>query len=101
MAGGGFEEGAREAGLDLRPTELLIFGHPQGGTPLMLDDQRAGIDLPLKALSWQGEDGRVWLAWNDAGWLARRHRLGTASAPAVQAISTGVSGLAMTAAGLA
>jgi uncharacterized protein (DUF302 family) len=93
-------EGARGAGLDLRPTELLIFGNPRGGTPLMLDDQRAGIDLPFKALSWQDEDGRVWLAWNDAGWIARRHQLGPASAPAVQAISAGASSLAMTAAGL-
>ena len=93
-------KGARDAGLDLRPTELLIFGHPSGGTPLMLDSQQAGIDLPFKALSWQDETGRVWLAWNDAGWLARRHRLGAASAPAVQAISTGASGLAMAAAGL-
>lgn len=92
--------GAREVGLELRPTELLIFGHPRGGTPLMLDVQQAGIDLPFRALCWQGQDGRVWLAWNDAGWLARRHRLGTASAPAVEAISTGARGLAMTAAGL-
>jgi uncharacterized protein (DUF302 family) len=93
-------EGARDAGLELRPTELLIFGHPRGGTPLMLEGQQAGIDLPFKALSWQDEDGRVWLGWNDAGWLARRHRLGPASASAVQAISTGASRLAMTAAGL-
>jgi uncharacterized protein (DUF302 family) len=50
---------ARDAGLEPRPTELLIFGHPRGGTPLMLDDQRAGIDLPCKALSWQDQDGRV------------------------------------------
>jgi uncharacterized protein (DUF302 family) len=93
-------EGAREAGLELRPTELLIFGHPRGGTPLMLEGQQAGIDLPFKALSWQDEEGRVWLGWNDTGWLASRHRLGPASAPAVQAISTGASRLAMTAAGL-
>jgi uncharacterized protein (DUF302 family) len=92
-------QGAREAGLELRPTELLIFGHPRGGTPLMLDCQLAGIDLPFKALSWEDEDGRVWLAWNDAGWLARRHRLSTASAAAVQAIADGMSGLARIAAG--
>jgi uncharacterized protein (DUF302 family) len=91
--------GARDAGLELRPTELLIFGHPRGGTPLMLDSQRAGIDLPFKALSWQDEDGRVWLAWDDADWLARRHRLSAASGPAVRAISDGASRLAMTAAG--
>jgi uncharacterized protein (DUF302 family) len=93
-------EGARDAGSELRPTELLIFGHPRGGTPLMLDSQQAGIDLPFKALSWQDEDGRVWLAWNDAAWIARRHGLDATSAPAVQAITTGASRLAMAAAGL-
>jgi uncharacterized protein (DUF302 family) len=93
-------QGAREARLELRPTELLIFGHPRGGTPLMLDSQLAGIDLPFKALSCEDEDGRVWLAWNDASWLARRHRLGAASLMAVQAIADGMSGLARSAAGL-
>ena len=91
-------QGARDAGLELRPTELLIFGHPRGGTPLMMESQQAGIDLPFKALSWEDEDGRVWLAWNDPGWLACRHRLGTASAPAVQAIADGMNGLALAAA---
>ncbi len=94
-------QGARDAGLDLRPTELLIFGHPRGGTPLMLESQQVGIDLPFKAVAWEDEDGRVWLAWNDPGWLARRHRLSTASAPAVQAIADGMNGLALAAAGLA
>jgi hypothetical protein len=55
---------------------------------------------PFKALSWQDENGRVWLGWNDAEWLARRHGLRAASAPAVRAISIGASGLAMNAAGL-
>ena len=91
-------EGARDVSLELRPTELLIFGHPRGGTPLMMESQQAGIDLPFKALSWEDEDGRVWLAWNDPGWLACRHRLGTASAPAVQAIADGMSSLALAAA---
>ncbi len=43
---------AHEAGMELRPTELLIFGHPKGGTPLMRNQQTAGIDLPVKALVW-------------------------------------------------
>lgn len=93
-------KGARDAGLELRPTELLIFGHPRGGTPLMLDDQRAGIDLPFKALSWEDDNGRVWLGWDDPEWLARRHQLSAASAAAVLAISSGARGLAMAAAGL-
>jgi uncharacterized protein (DUF302 family) len=66
----------------------------------MLDSQQAGIDLPFKALAWEDEDGSVWLAWNDAEWLARRHQLGAATAPAVRAIADGMSGLAVTAAGL-
>lgn len=93
-------KGARDAGFELRPTELLIFGHPRGGTPLMLEDQRAGIDLPFKTLSWQDEDGRVWLGWNDAEWLSSRHRLGDASTAVVLAIRSGARGLAMAAAGL-
>jgi uncharacterized protein (DUF302 family) len=52
---------AEEVGMKLRPTELLIFGHPKGGTPLMQDKQTAGIDLPVKALAWEDEEGRVWL----------------------------------------
>jgi uncharacterized protein (DUF302 family) len=92
-------KGAREAGLDLRPTELLIFGHPRGGTPLMAERQQAGIDLPFKALAWEDEHGQVWLAWNDPQWLAARHELGPGSASAVEAISSGARRLAQTAAG--
>lgn len=86
--------GAAEVGLPLRPTELLIFGNPRGGTPLMQDRQLAGIDLPVKALAWQDEAGRVWLSYNDASWLARRHELTSASAKAVAAIETGMASLA-------
>ena len=50
--------GAASVGLQLRPTELVIFGNPQGGTALMQDQQSAGIDLPLKALVWEDSDGR-------------------------------------------
>ncbi len=92
-------KGAQEAGLQLRPTELLIFGHPKGGTPLMQDQQTAGIDLPVKALAWEDETGQVWLGYNDTGWLARRHRLGAASARALAAMSSGTAKLASAAAG--
>ena len=57
---------AASVGMDLRPTELLVFGNPQGGTPLMQDRQTSGIDLPVKALAWQDADGKVWLTYNDA-----------------------------------
>ncbi len=65
--------GATAAGLTLRPTELLIFGNPKGGTPPMQTAQTMGIDLPLKALVWQDEAGKTWLSYNDPAWLARRH----------------------------
>ena len=67
---------AQKAGLTLRPTQLLIFGNPKAGTPLMQSAQSAGIDLPLKALVWQDDKGQVWLAYNEPGWLAARHGVG-------------------------
>ena len=84
-------EGAAKVGMALRPTELVIFGHPKGGTPLMQDRQTAGVDLPLKALAWEDADGKVWLTCNDAEWIARRHGLGAASEAAVKAIAAGTA----------
>jgi len=89
--------GAAKAGLTLRPTQLLIFGNPTGGTPLMQDRQTAGIDLPLKALAYEDENGRVWLAYNDPAWIAARHGLGEASRKAVEAVATGLAALAQSA----
>ena len=85
---------AAEVGLPLRPTELLIFGHPKGGTPLMQDKQTAGIDLPVKALAWEDEKGAVWLTYNEAAWLATRHELGASSKNAIEAIEAGLATLA-------
>jgi uncharacterized protein (DUF302 family) len=82
---------ATAVGLELRPTELLIFGNPLGGTPLMQDQQTAGIDLPVKALIWEDADGTVWLTYNDAEWLAQRHGLGPQSHDAVEALSRGLT----------
>ena len=67
--------GAAEASLELRPTELIIFGNARGGTPLMQSAQTVGIDLPLKALVWEDAAGRTWLSYNDPGWVAQRHSL--------------------------
>jgi uncharacterized protein (DUF302 family) len=86
-------KGARDAGLELRPTELLIFGHAKGGTPLMQDRQIAGLDLPLKALAWEDEHGAVWLSYHLASWVASRHGLGPRSAAAVEAIDRGLSAM--------
>jgi len=87
-------DGAAKAGMQLRPTELVIFGHPRGGTPLMQDRQTAGIDLPVKALAWEDAEGNVWLTYNDARWIMRRHSLGAQSVDAVNAIAAGLSSLA-------
>ena len=68
--------GAQKIGKTLRPTELLIFGNPQGGTPLMECAQTTGIDLPLKVLAWQDAGGSVWLGYNEPRHLLHRHRAG-------------------------
>ena len=65
--------GAAKIGKTLRATEVLIFGNPQGGTPMMECAQSAGIDLPLKALVWEDVQGQVWLGYNDPAYLAQRH----------------------------
>ncbi len=65
--------GAAKVGKSLRPTELLIFGNPQGGTPFLECAQTVGIDLPLKALVWEDATGQVWLGTNDTAYLAKRH----------------------------
>jgi uncharacterized protein (DUF302 family) len=79
--------GAASVGLSLRPTEVVIFGNPRGGTALMQDRQSTGIDLPLKALVWEDADGKAWFAYNDPAWIAERHGLGAASAAAVKAMA--------------
>lgn len=83
--------GAARIGKTLRPTEVLIFGNPQGGTPFMECAQSVGIDLPLKALVWEDAQGQVWLAYNDPAWVASRH--GVAACPAAQAIGKALAGL--------
>jgi uncharacterized protein (DUF302 family) len=84
--------GAAKIGKTLRPTEVLIFGNPQGGTPFMECSQSVGIDLPLKALVWEDAQGQVWLGYNDPAFLAQRH--GVAQCPAVTGLSKALSGLA-------
>jgi uncharacterized protein (DUF302 family) len=86
--------GAREAGLALKPTLLLVFGNARGGTPLMQADQGIGIDLPLKMLAWEDAGGRTWLAYNDPAWLAQRHGLGAGVAPTVNAMTAALGAIA-------
>jgi uncharacterized protein (DUF302 family) len=85
---------AAVVGMPLRPTEVVLFGNPKGGTVLMQDHQRAGIDLPLKALVWQDAEGKVWLSYNAAEWIAARAGLGPASAAAVSAMTKALAAIA-------
>ena len=68
-------EGAGKAGLELRPTEVVIFGNPKVGTPLMQCAQSVAIDLPQKALIWEDSEGDVWLGYNDPEYLKERHKI--------------------------
>lgn len=85
--------GAAQVGMALRPTELVLFGHPRGGTPLMQERQTVGLDLPLKALAWEDAEGKVWLSYNDLSWLAERHNLGAGSSTALSALDAGQTGI--------
>ena len=66
---------AEKAGLSMRPSQLLIFGNPKGGTPLMVAAPTAAIDLPLKALAWEDANGKVWLGYNSPAWIKERHAI--------------------------
>ena len=66
---------AAKVGLEMRPTQLLIFGSPKAGTPLMVASPSLAIDLPLKALAWQDEQGKVWLSYNSPEYLQQRHSI--------------------------
>ena len=88
--------GASQVGKTLRPTELLIFGNPQGGTPFMECAQTVGIDLPLKALVWVDSNGKTWLSYNDPAYLGQRH--GVPTCPSVEGLRKALAGLAQAAA---
>jgi uncharacterized protein (DUF302 family) len=66
---------AARVGLTMRPTQLIIFGSPKGGTPMMVASPTLAIDLPLKALIWEDADGKVWISYNDPAYLQRRHNI--------------------------
>ena len=91
--------GAASVAMPLRPTEVLIFGNPKAGTLLMQSNQTIGIDLPLKILGWQDESAKVWLTYNDPGWLAGRHRLAAGTDASVEALARALANLAKAAAG--
>lgn len=89
-------KGAADVGMNLRATELILFGNPKGGTPLMIENQLSGIDLPLKALVWEDANARVWLTYNDAHWIAQRHQL-TKSATPIDMMTGGLAKIAASA----
>jgi uncharacterized protein (DUF302 family) len=64
---------AKRAGLPLRPTTLVIAGNPAAGTPLMQADPTIGVELPLRFLVWQGEDGRTRVSYDPIKSIAARH----------------------------
>src|SRR5271163_3962030 len=66
---------AEKAGMQMRPTKLLIFGNPKAGTPLMIASPGIAIDLPLKVLVWQDAHGKVWVSYNAPAYLQARHGL--------------------------
>jgi uncharacterized protein (DUF302 family) len=86
--------GAAAVAMPLRPTELMIFGNPKSGTPLMQSRQSIGIDLPLKMLGWQDAAGKAWLSYNDPAWLARRHGVGPEADGAVAGLAKVLATLA-------
>ena len=66
---------AAKAGMKMRPTKLLIFGNPKAGTPVMLAAPSSAIDLPLKILVWEDDQGKVWITYNSPTYLQTRHNL--------------------------
>ena len=65
--------GAKKVGIEMRPMELVIFGNPKAGTPLIMCQRTVAIDLPQKALIWEDSQGQTWLGYNDQAYLALRH----------------------------
>ncbi len=83
---------AQKVGLSLRPTQVLIFGDPRAGTPLMQSEQTVGLDLPLRVLVWEDAGGKIWMAYTELQYLARHYGI-TDRDKEVEAMSTGLTTL--------
>ena len=81
-----FSGDAARAGLSMRPEQMLIFGNPKAGTPLMQSVPAVGLDLPLKALVWEDAEGQTQIAYNDPQYVIRRHGLDAALAANLAAV---------------
>ena len=66
---------AEKVGLKMHPTQLILFGSPKAGTPVMVASPTIAIDLPLKALIWEDDGGKVWVSHNSPGYLQQRHNV--------------------------
>jgi uncharacterized protein (DUF302 family) len=90
-------EGAGQVCIELRATELLIFGNPKVGGPLMKCQQSVAIDLPQKALIWEDDLGKVWISYNDPEYLVKRHII-TGCEEVISKIGKALAGIAKSAA---
>lgn len=81
-----FSGDAQRAGLRMPAEQMLIFGNPKAGTPLMLAVPATGLDLPVKLLAWEAPDGKVWAAYNDPQYIVQRHGLPAALAANLAAV---------------
>ena len=79
---------AEKIGMKMRPTKLLIFGSPKAGTPLMLASPTVAIDLPLKLLVWEDEQGKTWISFNSPDYLKDRHNLPAHLLPNIAVVET-------------
>ena len=79
---------AEKVGMKMRPTKLLIFGHPKAGTPLMLAAPSIAIDLPLKLLVWEDAAGKVWISFNSTDYLRQRHQFPQELAANIAVVAT-------------
>lgn len=88
--------GAASIGESLTPTELVIFGNPKVGTGLIKCAQSSAVDLPMKALIWEDQNGQVWFGYNDPGYLASRHGMQSCEniAPLIEKISGALANFA-------
>ena len=91
--------GAKEVGMDLLPTRVVIFGSPKSGTPLMQMSDTIGLQLPLKILIRQQANGETFLAYDDPAWIAKRYGLAEAAAPVVAKMQAAMAAIAAEAAG--
>jgi uncharacterized protein (DUF302 family) len=79
---------AEKVGLAMNPTQLVIFGSPKAGTPLMVASPMLAIDLPLKALVWEDAGGKVWVSYNSPEYLKTRHNIADDLLPNISGVGT-------------